>query len=120
MVRHWSETWALWYLRCHGLSLLERNFLSRMGEIDLIMIERHPRHGDVLVFIEVRYRRRELFGGAAASVTKTKQHRLIRTALVYLKGRQISEPAYRRFDVMVVTGKLPFISTTWMRGAFSS
>ncbi|OKS92109.1 YraN family protein [Escherichia coli] len=49
------------------------------AEIDLIM-----REGRTTVFVEVRYRRSALYGGAAASVTRSKQHKLLQTARLWL------------------------------------
>ena len=58
-----SEKLALKYLKQKGLKLHEKNYHCRYGEIDLIMW-----HDDYLVFIEVRYRKNNLFGGALESV----------------------------------------------------
>jgi putative endonuclease len=67
-----AERLACQYLQRHGLKLLGRNFRCRGGEIDLIM-----QHGDSLVFVEVRYRRRTGFGRAASFVA----HRSISTSI---------------------------------------
>ena len=53
------------HLARRGLVIVERNFRTRHGEIDLI-----ARDGDTLVFVEVRLRTRADFGGAAASITR--------------------------------------------------
>ena len=81
------------YLQSRGLGLLEKNFRSRFGEIDLIMTE-----GDTLCFIEVKYRRSTGYGGAATSIPRSKRRKLIKTALFYLAcNRQLGQrPA--RFD----------------------
>ena len=62
-----------------GLSLLTRNFRSRLGEIDLIMDD-----GQSLVFVEVRYRRGNAFGSGAESVNRRKQARITACAQHYL------------------------------------
>jgi len=92
-----GEDLALAHLSAHGLVLVERNFLCKMGEIDLIM--RHHAH---LVFVEVRRRASRSFGGAAASITPAKQQRLIRTAQYYLL--RLPKPPPCRFDVVAIDG----------------
>ncbi|MGF1642600.1 MAG: YraN family protein [Thiotrichales bacterium] len=105
-----AEKAALAHLRAAGLSLIEANFRSRFGEIDLIM-----RDGDSLVFVEVRYRKNARFGGSAASVDRTKQQRLTRTGLVYLQTRRINSPC--RFDVVAVSGDGQL---DWLPNAFDA
>ena len=97
------------YLLSKGLQLLQRNFLSRYGEIDLIMQD-----DDTVVFIEVRYRKNSHYGGAAASVTRTKQQRIIKTARYY---QQYRAQQSMRFDVVAVEGTPPRIE--WIKNAFS-
>ena len=67
------------YLEAHGLSIVARNVRSRYGEIDLIARER-----DTIVFVEVRLRRSDRFGGASASITAGKRDRLVAAAETYL------------------------------------
>ncbi len=57
-----AEHAAEHYLKQHGLKLIAKNFRCKYGEIDLIMYD-----SDTLVFIEVRMRRHQEFGGAAMS-----------------------------------------------------
>ncbi|ELI8120608.1 YraN family protein, partial [Yersinia enterocolitica] len=64
------ENQARHYLERAGLVFKAANVTYQNGEIDLIM-----RDGDTWVFVEVRFRRNALFGGAAASVTYSKQQR---------------------------------------------
>lgn len=109
---HTAEDIARRHLESKGLTLVERNFRSRFGEIDLIM-----RDGDVLVFVEVRLRRHRDFGGAASSVTGHKQAKLIKTANLYL-SRLKSLPACR-FDV-VALGSLEPLNLEWIQHAFSA
>jgi putative endonuclease len=98
------------YLQSKGLQLLQRNFFSRYGEIDLIM-----RDGDTLVFVEVRYRKNRNYGGAAASVTPAKQQRIIKTALNY--QQQNAPQDGMRFDVVAVEGNASRIE--WIQNAFA-
>lgn len=103
-----GEDHALDYLRERGLTLIQRNFRCKLGEIDLIMREK-----DSLVFVEVRKRASAAFGGAAASVTSHKQMRLIRAAQVFLQRYRMPPPC--RFDVVAIEcGKI-----AWLKNAIA-
>ncbi|MHB8473785.1 MAG: YraN family protein [Gammaproteobacteria bacterium] len=108
-----AEQQALHYLQARGLRLLERNFRSRHGEIDLIMQD-----ADSVVFVEVRYRRSQRFGGAAASVDGNKQARLVSTALYYLLRNPGRSQQPTRFDVVAVTPSPNAADIEWIRDAF--
>lgn len=90
-----GEDRALAHLQAQGLTLLERNFLCKSGELDLIMLE-----GPMLVFVEVRRRASSRFGGAVYSVTPAKQQRLLRAAQYYLLRHKIPPPC--RFDLVTI------------------
>ena len=92
-----EEQRACEYLQAQGLDLITQNFSCRMGEIDLIM-----KHKDSLVFVEVRYRKNREFGGAAASITRSKQRKIIRTALLYQQKH--APKSCMRFDVVTIEG----------------
>lgn len=92
-----AEARAKTFLQQQGLTLVERNFYCRAGEIDLIM-----RDEQILVFVEVRFRKDQRFGGAAASVGPVKQRRLWRTASTYLL--QFPKPPVCRFDLVAIEG----------------
>ena len=101
-----AENKACQYLLDSGLILVEKNYNCKLGEIDLIMKDR-----DTLVFIEVRYRKNTNFGGAALSVTKSKQDKLVRAANHYLlKARHV--PACR-FDVVAIENT----TVNWIQNA---
>jgi putative endonuclease len=74
-----AEQLAADHLSRQGLVIVERNFRTRHGEIDLV-----ARDGNSLVFVEVRMRSRGDFGGAAGSVTAAKRARWIAAAQGYL------------------------------------
>lgn len=100
---HDAERVALYYLNGQGLVHVESNFRRPFGEIDLVMQE----HG-TLVFVEVRSRSRDDYGGAAASVSKAKQQRMAMVGQVYLQRFQTSPPC--RFDVIAIdNGKIEWI-----------
>ena len=103
-----AEEAAYDYLSLQGLSLLARNYTARCGEIDLIMLD-----NEVLVFIEVRYRKNRQYGGAAGSVNMKKQQRIRNTAAVYLQQSGADYPA--RFDVCAIDGKMHI---NWIKQAF--
>jgi putative endonuclease len=90
-----AELFAARYLCQHGLKLIVQNYRCRFGEIDLIMQD-----GETLVFIEVRLRSSNKFGGAAASIDARKQRKLICTAQVYLSRLAYIPPC--RFDAMLL------------------
>ncbi|MFT5591086.1 MAG: putative endonuclease [Bradyrhizobium sp.] len=105
-----GEDLALAYLQQQGLVLIERNFLCKGGELDLIM-----QAGAVLVFVEVRRRAAAGFGGAAASITAGKQRRLVVAAQRYLQRYHNDLPPCR-FDVVAIDGTV----ITWLPNAFDS
>src|SRR5512146_1375711 len=104
-----AEQLAAEFLRRQGLGIVLCNYRCRFGEIDLI-----ARDGSVLVFIEVRSRRSERFGGAASSITLAKRDRLLRSARHYLARSRGAQPC--RFDVVLLRGEPPVIE--WIRNAF--
>lgn len=103
-----KEGLARRFLEGQGLTQVAQNVRCRHGEIDLVM-----RDDQVLVFVEVRYRRSERFGGAAASVDRRKQGRLIAAAGYFLQRYPTDLPC--RFDVVAI-GAGDRVS--WIRHAF--
>mgnify|MGYP001401190844 FL=1 len=73
-----TEALAMLFLSLRGLRFVGRDYLCSCGEIDLIALHRERRQPLALVFIEVRYRSFEIFGGSAESIDAHKQLRLIR------------------------------------------
>lgn len=107
-----AETDALAYLVAQGLTPVTTNYRSRFGEIDLIL-----RDKDTLIFVEVRMRSSEQFGGAAYSITPDKRTRLIKTADHYLS--QLRHMPRCRFDVVLLgSGEQPKIE--WLRNAITA
>ncbi|MCW8994842.1 MAG: YraN family protein [Psychromonas sp.] len=104
-----SEKQALAYLQKQGLTLICQNYYCRFGEIDLIMYDQ-----DTLVFIEVRYRKNNDFGGALASITKRKQDKIIKTAKHYLA--QLENEPYCRFDTIAIDQQAD--TPQWIQNAF--
>jgi putative endonuclease len=104
-----AEQLAADYLAGQGLRLVERNWRCKGGEIDLVMW-----HGATLVFVEVRARSRGNFGGAAASITTSKQARVILAARHYLVSKGVDAPC--RFDAVLIQGG----RLEWLQGAFEA
>jgi len=89
-----------------------------MGEIDLIMFDKSKLHSRILVFIEVRYRSSQNYGGAAASVTPLKQRRIIRTAQWFRQNQPGYSKLPCRFDVIAISGANKVDDIRWLKGAF--
>lgn len=106
-----AEARAEHYLTGRGLVIVARNYRCRYGEIDLI-----ARDGNTLVFVEVRARRTNAFGGAAASITAAKRDKLRRTALHYLAA--LGRSPRCRFDAVLLSGDADTVE--WIRGAFGA
>ncbi|MGB1263304.1 MAG: YraN family protein [Cognaticolwellia sp.] len=109
-----SEQLAASYLSEHGLVLQSANFQNRRGEIDLIMTEH-----DTWVFVEVKYRKNDGFGGAVAAVSAKKQQKIKQCAAFYLQQAGLNEyntPC--RFDVIAMQGDINNPDITWLKNAF--
>ena len=103
-----AEDVACSFLLRNGLSVVERNYYCRFGEIDLIMQD-----CDSLVFVEVRYRKSKVFGGAVESVHLNKQRKLIFSANHYLQKYPSSLAT--RFDIIALS---PNQEIEWITNAF--
>ena len=108
-----AEDRACDYLQAQGLKLLQRNYRTRRGEIDLILQD-----ADTLVFVEVRYRLQDAFGSAVESVDRRKQSRLTACALHYLQALPNRRQISCRFDVLAISG--PDNRIEWIRNAFGA
>lgn len=104
-----AEKLAATFLQQKGLSLIEKNFRCKYGEIDLIMQD-----GKTLVFVEVRLRSNANFGGAAMSINQAKQQKLSRTAEYYL---QIYGNCACRFDAILMQST-DINTIEWLQNAF--
>ena len=112
-----GEEAALDYLQKQGLRLVVRNFSTPGrggGEVDLIM--RTP--DGTLVFVEVRKRKSSSHGGAAASISFTKQRRIVFAARHYIARLARLPPC--RFDVVTLEGVGDGQRIEWLRAAFDA
>lgn len=103
------------HLEARGFTLVTANYRSRYGEIDLVM-----QHGNLLVFVEVRLRRHPGFGGAAASVTRAKQQKIIASAQSFLQDHPQFSHCNCRFDVLAVEADAGCWKIEWLPGAFTT
>ena len=99
------ELLAWTWLESHGFSLIEKNYSKRVGEIDLIV--RDPDQSTI-VFVEVRFRSTEEYGGALESVDYRKQRKLVRTANSWLQ-RHADQNTHARIDFI---GLKPALDST--------
>ena len=110
---HWSEDFALDQLREAGLELLDRNYRTQRGEIDLVLQEQ-----STVVFVEVRYRTSSAYGRPEETVDARKQSRLRLTAQGFLQQHLDLHNTPCRFDVFAVSGKPPDQKWRWIQDAF--
>lgn len=109
------ERAAQQHLEAAGLRLLARNQVYRLGEIDMVMRDR-----EVVVFVEVRYRRGAGFGGSVPSVDARKQRKLVLAAQCFLAAHPKLAHAPCRFDVVAVEGSAHSPRIDWIRNAFDA
>lgn len=105
----WAEDLAAQQLEDAGLSVTQRNYRVRGGEIDLIALE-----GTVTVFVEVKQRTRSSHGTAGEYITPRKANLIRRAALEYL-GR---DDVACRFDAVLIEGDARAFNVTWLKDAF--
>lgn len=108
-----GEALAEQYLHDQGLRTLQRNFHCRMGEIDLIMNDRNQ-----IVFVEVRQRKHQAYGGALASVDYFKQRKLVLTARYWLGRHPGFASKICRFDLVTIDSSVNPHRCLWYKDAF--
>lgn len=109
-----AEAAAQIFLEGKGLRLVAANYHCRYGELDLVM-----KDGATLVFVEVRERKHSRFGGAAASVTRSKQEKIIATAQHFLQHRPEFQRLAARFDVLAMDKRDTDVDIQWLQSAFT-
>ncbi len=104
-----GEDCAAQFLQAAGYRILQRNYRTRTGEIDLIASD-----GKTLIFAEVKTRSYEAFGGPLCAVTPAKQKRIGQTALQYVQEKGLKFDSIR-FDVLcVLPGKIEHIKNAFI------
>ena len=91
-----GEALAVEYIRKKGYRILERNYRTFSGEIDII-----ARDGDTLVFVEVKARADHAFGYPFEAVDRRKREKIRKVALGFMKALKKEVPA--RFDVLSIS-----------------
>lgn len=107
-----GEDAAARHLEAHGAVVLARNFRAPGGEIDLV-----ARHGDTLVFVEVKRRQTAARGTPAEAVTPLKRRRIVAAARRFL-AQSPARARLVRFDVVAVQDEPRSID--WIQGAFDA
>ncbi len=102
------------WLEQQGVTIVARNYRTRLGEIDLILHD-----GGRIAIVEIRQRRTTRFGGAAASITPEKQQRLVRLAQLWLQQHPQWREAPLRFDAILIDGSPEQGPIRWIQQAFS-
>jgi len=92
-----AESLAAWYLKKNGYKVVEQNYRTPLGEIDIIAKEKKT-----IVFVEVKARRSLRYGSPKWAVTPRKQRKISMVALQYLKATRQGD-AHARFDVVTVS-----------------
>lgn len=108
-----AEQRAETHLHQKGLRTVTKNFHCKGGEVDLIM-----RHGNCLVFVEVRYRKRVNFGAGSDTIDYRKQQKVITAARSYLQKHKLTDQQACRFDVVSLSGDLDRPNIDWIENAF--
>lgn len=109
-----AEQLAFRYLRSNGLRPVSKNFRTRRGEIDLIMLDQ-----DCLAFIEVRYRTCNSYVSATHTVDGRKQQKLAAAASMFLAMHARFQNRTCRFDVVGVDqDRHGDVSISWLKDAF--
>ncbi|WP_319370141.1 YraN family protein [uncultured Ilyobacter sp.] len=88
------ETKALEFLESRGYKLIKKNFRSKYGEIDIIVEK-----DDITIFVEVKYRKSDIFGSGIDAVNTRKQRRIYLTAMKYIQEENLKDSEVR-FDLI--------------------
>ncbi|MFH1655336.1 MAG: YraN family protein [Candidatus Omnitrophota bacterium] len=91
-----GEDSAINFLKSNGYKILEKNFRTNLGEIDIVAKDKN-----CICFVEVKTRTTQEKGSPQESITKSKQHKLSQLALSYLKNNRLLKKS-ARFDVVSV------------------
>lgn len=114
-----AEAQAEAFLQQQGLVTRTKNYRCKLGEIDLIMLQKTAL-GTCFVFVEVRLRTNKRFAPAIETVDYRKQQKIIRTATRFLQEQRLFDKVACRFDVIALdqTGTAPPIQ--WIQNAFGA
>jgi putative endonuclease len=117
-MRIWGDYWehvAFKYLKKNKLKKIQKNYNCKVGEIDIIMQE-----NQTLVFVEVKYRKKDNWVSAIESVTKSKQSKIIKAAQMFLLTNKKYKDWNCRFDVVSIQGEKDDAEINWIKDAFQT
>ncbi|MCP4745559.1 MAG: YraN family protein [Desulfobacteraceae bacterium] len=109
-----SEDLAACLLKKNGYAIIERNYRTKAGEIDII-----ARHKDTIVFVEVKARRSNAYGSPKYAITAAKKRKLTLSALYYLKHQRKTK-AKARFDVVSLVTSGGHVESELITNAFDA
>lgn len=109
-----GEEAAARLLRSLGMSVIERNYLCRRGEVDLIC-----RHGEYVVFVEVKTRGQGSLASGTDAVDRGKRARIVRAAAEYLSANSLWDKPCR-FDVVSVVARAGMLEASHLPDAFQA
>jgi putative endonuclease len=112
-----AENIAKKFLQKNQLKLVKANYLSKFGEIDLIMLDTSS-NDEILVFIEVRFRTSDNFTTSVESINTNKQKKIIKTAQIFLQQNPKYTDNICRFDAVGVENSLKSPKINWIQNAF--
>ena len=99
------------FLERNGVMVLDRNYNTDRGEIDII-----GEDGDYIVFFEVKYRKAGEYGSPLEAITKSKVKRIVAASRIYLYNNHYSENTFIRYDCIGVLDS----DITWIKNAFDA
>lgn len=108
----YAEHVAATFLQKQRIKVIAKNFICKVGEIDIIGIDQNT-----IVFVEVRFRRSDTHGSAAQSITKSKQRKVIKSAQYWLTLTK-NENINVRFDSILFDKYIDQQHLTWLKAAF--
>ena len=109
-----AEDAAVTHLKQHKATILARNVNCRLGEIDIV-----ARHKSHLLFVEVRFRKNNLYGSPAETVTQQKQQKIIRASQWFLQQNPKLQQLPCRFDVISMQPGPQALHCEWICDAFT-
>lgn len=95
-----GEEKAFCYLLEKGYRIIDRNFNTRYGELDIVALKER-----IICFVEVKYRKNNSAGYAADAVTPSKMKKICKTAMYYILMHKQYEDFQMRFDVLAIDGE---------------
>lgn len=103
------EQRACAYIEEEGMEVIETNYRTQLGEIDIIAWDR-----ETLVFLEVKYRKDRSHGGAEFAIPRKKQLTIMKVAKIYIKMNRLPLNGYYRFDAVLIDGEeIRHIKNAW-------